>query len=230
MYGSGSFDISFFDSAVDRYVKNQSLIATAGNIRNRFLGGPTSSGKDSALPREPPLLQSARVKRKLKTIVPPEPCGIDLPESIENTNVQTPSPDLPDEGEDNSSRTDNNSYRSSAPNDIILNVVTDAASVTSARTAPDVGSSNMGPTYYTYPTCPEQLNPALFGTPRPMSSAVMAEYDRQREKVGKFRRASTSVEEADNSSAANLRRSAAAVTGRLAPSVSLRNLQFNLTS
>lgn len=59
---------------------------------------------------------------------------------------------------------------------------------------------------------------ALFGKPRPMSSAVMAEYDRQREKAGKFRRASSHLEESDNLSSQNVRRSS--VTGQLAPAVS----------
>ena len=35
LYGSGEEDISFFDSAVDRYVKNQSLIANVSAALSR---------------------------------------------------------------------------------------------------------------------------------------------------------------------------------------------------
>jgi hypothetical protein len=212
LYGSGSFDISFFDSAVDRYVKNQSFLSGSGNIRNRLLGIGGSSVKDASQ-REPPMLQSARVKRKLKTIVPPEPCAIDLPDTSENALIVKASSNLPDEGDD-SSPNDVDSYRSSGgavPS--ILPTTSDATSITN-----NTSSDNTGPVYYTYRTFPEQLDSALFGKPRPMSSAVMAEYDRQRENAGKFRRASSHIEESDNLSSQNVRRSS--VTGQLAPAVS----------
>lgn len=229
LYGSGSFDISFFDSAVDRYVKNQSLIATlsgGGKIRNRLLGS-----SPDAPAREPPLLQSARVRRKLKTIVPPEPCGIDLPETSENALVVKAAPKLPvdDDDDEELSHVDENSFRS-APESVprILAAGTDTSSIASAGTTNTPLSPSKGPVYYTYPTFPERLDPNLFGNPRPMSSAVMAEYDRQREKTGKFRRVSSLVEESDNNAAHNLRRNTA-ITGQLAPVVSAPLTKLDLS-
>ena len=220
LYGSGSFDISFFDSAVDRYVKNQSLIATLsgnGNIRNRLLGGAASSGKDASHVREPPLLQSARVKRKLKTIVPPEPCGTDLPDTSENAQIVAAKNSEIDG--DDSSYNDADSYRSSGGSmPHILTATSDSASITSAGTSTNTLSTFKEPVYYTYSTFPEHLDPALFGKPRPMSSAVMVEYDRQREQAGKFRRASSHMSETDNTTPQNVRRSSA-ITGQLAPVV-----------
>jgi hypothetical protein len=218
LYGSGSFDISFFDSAVDRYVKNLGLIAAfsgSGNIRNRLLGS-SSSRKESQL-REPPLLQSARVKRKLKTIVPPPPCGNDLPVRGETTHTVAALESLVAESDEIS---DADSYRtSSGSSPHILPATSDAASMTSAGISSNPQSfSNNSPVFYTYPTFPEHLDPALFGDPRPMSSAVMAEYDRQREKAGKFRR-SSSNQETDDTSRQNIRRSSS-ITGQLAPAVS----------
>eukprot|EP00804_Cyclotella_cryptica_P013105 CCRYP_002372-RA/>CCRYP_002372-RA protein AED:0.02 eAED:0.02 QI:172/1/1/1/0.66/0.75/4/39/1339 len=212
LYGSGSFDISFFDSAVDRYVKNQSFIATlsgSGNIRNRLLSSASSSSNPRLSDRGPPLLQSAREKRKLKTIVPPEPCGVDLPVTTANALVFKIPPKLQDEDEEghvSHADSDNNL----SPGDgfsHILSIGGDVRSITSA--------SSEIPSYYSYPTFPD-LDPRLFGSPRPMSSAVMAEYDRQREKAGKFRRVSSLVEEADINSTQNIRRSSA-ITGQLAP-------------
>ena len=216
LYGSGSFDISFFDSAVDRYVKNQSLIATlssGGSIRNRFLGGGASN-KDSTQPREPPLLQSARMKRKLKTIVPPPPCGIDLPNTSEKEKM------LLQEDNDDAPQNDTDSYYSMSTPHIRSS---DTASIASTGTSPKVESSfSFEKAVYSYSVFPELLNPSLFGKPRPMSSAVMAEYDRQREKAGKFRR-SSSVEEPENTARQNVRRSPR-ITGTIAASVSLLDM------
>ena len=48
-------------------------------------GGASAAGSSE---KDPPMLQSARVKRELKTIVPPEPCGVDLPEGeVENAMI-----------------------------------------------------------------------------------------------------------------------------------------------
>jgi hypothetical protein len=63
LYGSGEADVLFFDMAIDKLNSN--------DINTRR--GPLK-GNDE------PLLQSAGVRRKLKTIVPPEPFAGDLPE------------------------------------------------------------------------------------------------------------------------------------------------------
>jgi pentatricopeptide repeat protein len=41
---------------------------------------------------------------------------------------------------------------------------------------------------YTYATFPSKLDPDLFGTPRPLPAAVIAEFDRQRKDAAQFRR------------------------------------------
>jgi pentatricopeptide repeat protein len=43
-------------------------------------------------------------------------------------------------------------------------------------------------TYYKYPVFPSTLNPELFGTPRPLPAAVVAEFDRQRKDAVQIRR------------------------------------------
>lgn len=204
LYGSGSFDISFFDSAVDRFVRNQGLLASLsgnGNVRNRLLGSVVT-GKDSSHPKQPPLLQTARVKRKLKTIVPPEPSGVYLPETGENGIVLTVEPLMEEIGDENST-TD------------MLSVASKDESLNHTSTTP-----SKAPVYYTYPTFPEHLNPELFGESRPISSAILAEYDRQREQAGKFRRATVTDEHTDVTTLQNVRRSST-ITGQLASVVSL---------
>ena len=87
-------------------------------------------GNGSQVDQEP-LLQSARVKRKLKTIVPPDPSadGLEL-----------------DDGED------------------------------------DLGIG------YTYASFPTKFDKDLFGTPRPLPPAVLAEFARQQDDAAQFRR------------------------------------------
>jgi len=169
-------------------------------------GGGSSSSTSNASERDPPLLQSARVKRELKTIVPPEPGGLDLPDAIVEGGVK---------------------------NGVVVLVVTkredvddddnDDASVASASTAASAAKQT-GRVYYHYPTFPDRLDPDLFGKPRGMSSAVRAEYDRQRENVGKFRRSASSGAEdagegAKGAGCASSARSAA-VAGQKGPVVS----------
>ena len=202
LYGSGSFDISFFDSAVDRFVRNRSLLASlsgSGNVRNRLLGSVVP-GKDSSHPKLPPLLQTARVKRKLKTIVPPEPSGVYLPGISKNGIMLAVEPQLTEEiGDENSSEGSTQ------------HTTTDIIAIAPSK----------APVYYTYPTFPERLDDALFGESRPISSAILAEYDRQREQAGKFRRA-TAVEHTDGTKLQNIRRSST-ITGQLASVVSLND-------
>lgn len=217
LYGSGEADISFFDTAVDRFVKNQSLLGRvaagsrnassgAGNenqangpgkrIRNLFAnrggGGKNAGGTSLSEDGEngAPLLQSARVKRKLKTIVPPEPCGMDLPEGttpenalmVQASTERVVKEDMDDDGSES--------------------VI--SASTSSSRPV------SAGPLYYHYPIFPDRFETELFGEPRPMSSAVTAEYDRQRENAGKFRQTANSAE---NVPVQNTRRAAGQLGG-----------------
>ena len=238
LYGSGEADISFFDAAVDRYVRNNGVVASVRGLvrdssekaKNQGSGGDTPGGarrgsrvrkffnkgvasvaEKASSPRndngekDPPLLQSARVKRELMTIVPPEPCGVDIPEegsAVMNALVVRVT-----------------TKREESVADVMDDTADDAASVTSVSTA--ASKAGGGQVYYHYPTFPDHLDSNLFGAPRPMSSAVQAEYDRQRESVGKFRRTSTS----ENGAAAaeggeNIRRSTA-ISGQLGLAVSV---------
>ena len=257
LYGSGEADISFFDTAVDKYVKNQSLIANVsasigrnvgggggGNagggagrgdgaatgagarIRNFFGGGPSPSNaaaKANNGEKDQPLLQSARAKHTLKTIVPPEPCGADLPErTVENATVVRVLPKSDDVVEEEYTGVDeDDDYRSGDSFPRAIASTSDAASVTStSTTASKANKTSKGRVYYHYPTFPERLDPELFGTPRPMSSAVMAEYDRQRENAGKFRRMSSKDGDGAGSVASQNARRNATITGQLGPAVS----------
>ena len=235
LYGSGEADISFFDSAVDRYVRNNGLVANVrGMVRDNSGGTLSSAGKGSETPsskgfrkifgggrgensastnvnsKDPPMLQSARVKRELKTIVPPEPCGVDLPDAILESGVE------------NATVVHVTTAREEAQVAVVVDDDDSVSVASNSTTASAVRQT--GHVYYHYPTFPEHLNPDLFGTPRPMSSAVRAEYDRQRENVGKFRQAmSAGMDDASDISktvGASSARSAA-VTGQLGPVVSV---------
>jgi len=223
LYGSGEADIRFFDAAVDRYARRNGPLAGVrglvrennGNgakhgdhhrgsgaaakknggmgLRNMFgrsklgSGGATHGANSDDGEDGTPLLQSARVKRELKTIVPPEPSQADLPteEGVENAVVVH----VTAKGREETTTT------SATTTPVHAN--DDDDTVTSMTSAGTTASKlEGGRVYYHYPTFPERLDPQLFGTPRPMSSAVRAEYDRQRERVGKFRRTTGTEQEA----------------------------------
>ena len=224
LYGSGEADISFFDSAVDRYVRNNGLVANVrGMVRETGAGGAGETPRGTALrkmfgkgrgggnatggrgggggasaggssEKDPPMLQSARVKRELKTIVPPEPCGVDLPEGeVENAMIVH--------------------VTTKRSEEVQVNVDDDDVSIASASTAAS-NAKQTGRVYYHYPTFPNKLDPNLFGAPRPMSSAVRAEYDRQRENVGKFRRTNSNGKDEGSPKNAGSSSARSAVTGQ----------------
>jgi pentatricopeptide repeat protein len=212
LYGSGEADISFFDGAVDRYVRNNGLVAnvsgfvrqtsTGGegggmppvgkNLRNMFGGGLSSTVNNE---RDPPLLQSARVKRELKTIVPPEPGGLDLPDDILLEGISNGVVVLVNTRKE-ADDVGVVSAHDDTDDDAIS--VTSASTATSVSTAASKAKQTAGRVYYHYPIFPERLDPKLFGKPRGLSSAVRAEYDRQRENVGKFRRTKSSEIDEDD--------------------------------
>jgi pentatricopeptide repeat protein len=200
LYGSGEADVAFFDMAVDRFLKSAGMFSDvnlSGRIASSFnkpaekRGNQNSKSARGSKPPKPstsmtknedPLWQSARVHRKLKTIVPPEPTGEGLP----------PRPLLTEE--------DNVTITTVAD--------TDDTSVHSASTSGTSGTklSQTGSTYksvqekeaeilekqkqtrYAYATFPSELSTDLFGTPRPLPAAVIAEFDRQRKDAARFRR------------------------------------------
>jgi hypothetical protein len=185
LYGSGAADVVFFDQAIDKYLRNttntsSTSSANAGpNDENRPRSAPTISKVRLLLGRSThgaynptsPLLQSSKVRRKLKTIVPPEPYASDLPKQV-----------LRQRGTIISSSTDES-------------LVGDDESVTSTLSFVSKGSislqddrKNKESSCFTYSNFPSKFDNRLFGEPRPLPPAVLAEFDRQRENAAKFRR------------------------------------------
>jgi pentatricopeptide repeat protein len=197
LYGSGESDVAFFDMAVDRFLKNAGLFADV-DIGGRLTSGFKSATADrqgvnrnapkrkssarSTIKRgsEDPLLQSARVHRKLKTIVPPEPTGEGLPSNVaeiisEYTQISTAgTTDTDDDSSVRSGNTANTPARLARGKSV-------------AEKAAEILNSKKGTTY-TYPVFPAKLQAKLFGTPRPLPAAVIAEFDRQRKDAAQFKR------------------------------------------
>ena len=207
LYGSGEADVAFFDNAVDRFLKSAGLFSNV-DLSGRLRGGGGKAPKrrngswsKSTVRRVnvEPLLQSARVHRKLKTIVPPEPTADGLPENLEEiladvTEITTVGSTLVDADDDisvlsnRSGSTAGSSLRSQTP-------------IRSRKTAQEKADELMNKkkvTRYTYPLFPPELNGDLFGTPRPLPAAVIAEFDRQRKDAAQFRRKSGRNKQADD--------------------------------
>ena len=188
LYGSGEADVAFFDNAVDRFLKTAGIFADVG-LSGRFLtSSKDKGGKGPAHQRRPskakvkvapkanedPLLQSAKVHRALKTIVPPEPTGEGLtPPPLEQVITST-------------SIEDDTSVKS-ATSSVTRNSTTSATSARMTRGGSTVSNKDNVPVY-TYTDFPTKWNEALFGEPRPLSAAVIAEFDRQRKDAAQFRR------------------------------------------
>lgn len=190
LYGSGESDVAFFDLAVDRFLKSAGLLSNvdfggrllqaAGMSRSSINSTSSSetrsrdSGRSYQKTTEP-LLQSARVHRKLKTIVPPEPCQEDLPpiSQIEDGIIAI--------SEQQSIASDEKSVgsasTSSRTSDVYKSVQDKAAEILSKSKL-----------RYTYDTFPSEFNDEYFSTPRPLSAAVLAEFDRQKKDAAQFRR------------------------------------------
>jgi DENN (AEX-3) domain/dDENN domain len=167
---------------------------------------PLSKSRSATTRKLDPILQSARVHRKLKTIVPPEPSGEGLP------------PHLPP-GDDGDGVTVPNSVALTSKD--IDTFMDDARSVestssvstrgTGALSNTNAGSSNYKSVQdkaaeimekqkkmrYTYNTFPSQFKEELFGTPRPLPSAVISEFDRQRKDAAKFSRSKKTKQSKD---------------------------------
>lgn len=212
LYGSSDADISFFDSAVDavlktvgsRDVRGRVVSQATGHdvndgvptnrrtsIANRLLG---NDGTNVVEKLEGPLLQSARVRRKLKTIVPPEPSGIDLisPDGVKGLVGGAIISEQQDD-EMSVGSTSTGGTRSTKG----------TAGSSNITTSPKTPSGPSGTAYqrhrerlaeedsekrycYSYPTFPSELIPELFGTPRPLPQAVIAEFKKQREETARF--------------------------------------------
>jgi len=189
LYGSGESDVAFFDMAVDRFLKSAGILSNV-DIGGRFwqasgfklggLGGGSGVAQKkpasvTAPPKAEPLLQSARVHRKLKTIVPPEPSTENLPpiEEMEGVSMVQERDNVPDDVSIGSASTSSRSQ------------VNDAYKSVQDKAAEILGKSRLR---YVYDCFPAEFKDKFFGTPRPLPSAVIAEFDRQKKDAAQFRR------------------------------------------
>jgi pentatricopeptide repeat protein len=198
LYGSGEADVAFFDLAVDRFLKTQGIMSNV-NVASRFRrgSGVRLNRNNSRAPSESkkePLLQSARVHRKLKTIVPPEPSGEGLP----------PIPFESSELSGGAVLTRLKSQEDFADDASVGSVSTQGTHSTRGTATKSDGSPRRSRKKsiqaqaaeilqknryrYTYPTFPAEFENELFGVPRPLPSAVIAEFDRQKKDAARFRR------------------------------------------
>jgi pentatricopeptide repeat protein len=197
LYGSGEADVAFFDMAVDRFLKSAGLFSDmdlGGRIASNFnkpaekRGQNAKSAKGRKLPKAPsgslannvdPLWQSARVHRKLKTIVPPEPTGEGL--------MPQPLLTLDDTVTINTAAdTDDSSVHSASTAGTSGTRLSQASSPSRAYKSAQEKAEDM--IRYTYAEFPSELSADLFGVPRPLPAAVIAEFDRQRKDAARFRR------------------------------------------
>mmetsp|Transcript_20122 Transcript_20122/g.47221 ORF Transcript_20122/g.47221 Transcript_20122/m.47221 type:complete len:1185 (-) Transcript_20122:1521-5075(-) len=184
LYGSGESDVAFFDLAVDRFLKSAGLLSNV-DVGGRLLQAAgisrTSNTSNSSDTRSnvsnrgyqkntEPLLQSARVHRKLKTIVPPEPFQEDLPPTSQNGDdiISSVTSDEKSVGSVSTNSRTNDAYKS---------VQDKAAEIL-----------NKSKLRYTYEIFPPEFHDEYFSTPRPLSAAVLAEFDRQKKDAAQFRR------------------------------------------
>jgi pentatricopeptide repeat protein len=189
LYGSGEADVTFFDAAVDHFLKNQGLLSSGGRML-RARGWGTGEQKGGMLSDQGPLLQSARVHRKLKTIVPPEPSSEDLPPHPLEQNQHEGGPVV---------TAIENDHASELTDDLSVNSASTYSTSTSHPRSPgkslhksiqDKAAEILDKSKYryTYETFPSEFDVTLFGTPRPLPSAVIAEFDRQKKDAARFRR------------------------------------------
>jgi len=217
LFGSGEADVAFFDMAVDRFLKSAgylSDVAVGGRLMhvgkqmaNSVTGGTggtkESSDKRPAKPPQAPLsklrgsvskggkepiLQSSRVHRKLKTIVPPEPSGEGLPPH-----------EIPGSGSDGVTVPESVDVTKKDERDETKSVGS-ASSVSTRETGKGVSTyksvqdkaaeiiEKNKKNRYVYEAFPSEFNTELFGEPRPLPSAVISEFDRQRKDAAKFSR------------------------------------------
>ncbi|KAL3923848.1 MAG: hypothetical protein SGILL_001407, partial [Bacillariaceae sp.] len=193
LYGSGESDVAFFDLAVDKFLKSAGLLSNvdvggrllqaAGYQKGSGASGGTRSSMFSYQKNTEPLLQSARVHRKLKTIVPPEPCQEDLPpvsqvETVASVTETTTTTNASDDASVGSASTSSRTSASTSRKSEVYKSVQDKA-------AEILGKNKHR---YTYDTFPKEFREDFFSTPRPLPAAVIAEFDRQKKDAAQFRR------------------------------------------
>jgi len=95
LYGVSASDIIFFDNAIDRFGKRKALPSlnfarpntapvesSMRRLLNRVIGSSNIPIED-----DEPLLQSAKLHRKLKTVVQPDPSGEGLDDEDDDLNI-----------------------------------------------------------------------------------------------------------------------------------------------
>lgn len=224
LYGSGEADVAFFDMAVDKFLKSAGYLSDvdlAGRLKHAGGmvastvsgggGGISSPEKSGSMPpkaplsklrnsisasKKEPLLQSARVHRRLKTIVPPEPSaealpphtppgdddaaeGVSVPKSV---SVSKKDPHSSMDDDESRSSESSGADNASNPNAGSKSIQDKAAEIMEKQKK----------RIYTYSKFPSEFNEALFGNPRPLPSAVISEFDRQRKDAAKFSRSKKS--------------------------------------
>jgi len=208
LYGSGASDVTFFDLAIDNLLKaydseidrsfhpensNSLTIETSarpmsapGRGVRRFLRSR------SGLEKQKPLLMSSAVHRRLKTIVPPEPLGVGLPLSgPQNASsgfyAQSTTADNDDENsiESKGSKETQSTAQSSPLTSFESPGSDDIPAMMHSENKP---SGMHMKSNYTYPVFPTKLDDKLFGKPRPLPAAILAEFERQKEHAVQFRK------------------------------------------
>mmetsp|Transcript_5650 Transcript_5650/g.11710 ORF Transcript_5650/g.11710 Transcript_5650/m.11710 type:complete len:1333 (-) Transcript_5650:55-4053(-) len=208
LYGSGEADVAFFDGAVDKFLKTAGMFADV-DLSGRIFSSTTSTTSRTSMANNPaasrrsnsrssmkailskaedPLLQSAKVHRSLKTIVPPEPTGEGLPQDLSGfAGLVLRDGKDGDEDDDTQSVTSANTRNSQV-------------SAPSRLTVPEKTVR------FVYKEFPSTLNKDIFGAPRPLPAAVIAEFDRQRKDAAQFKRKGQRVSEKNKPAAAHIRR------------------------
>jgi len=202
LYGSGESDVVFFDQTIDTYntkVNKFSFDTTPLNPESESNGNVPPSTVRNFIGRirteeSKPVLNSLAVHQTLKTIVPPEPSNVfdEMQVKEQNDNCI----ELESSGSIQSKQTTTTSKLSPiqpiktsfSDDDITMNV--------SMKESDDNILS-----LYKYPVFPSTLNSELFGTPRPLPSAMISEFERQRESSFEFRKRDNKAKQHDVSNA-----------------------------
>ena len=191
LYGSGAPDVTFFDRAIDNYLKvSQFSMDTSYHAKidtkesqPRPSTAPAKSMRsllrrvrsDLSVGNSRSILFSSVIRRRLKTVVTPEP-------SSENLPLRTPiiCSDASSIGSKKSKQTED----------------TDLLSPLSSFESPEkdvidhiqlVGES-ASHELYKYECFPSVLKEHLFGKTRPVPAAIIAEFERQKEDAALFRK------------------------------------------
>eukprot|EP00551_Chaetoceros_affinis_P007768 CAMPEP_0203671310 /NCGR_PEP_ID=MMETSP0090-20130426/7133_1 /ASSEMBLY_ACC=CAM_ASM_001088 /TAXON_ID=426623 /ORGANISM="Chaetoceros affinis, Strain CCMP159" /LENGTH=1131 /DNA_ID=CAMNT_0050536351 /DNA_START=81 /DNA_END=3473 /DNA_ORIENTATION=+ len=202
LYGSGAPDVAFFDRAIDNYLKKQrfsmdrSYHAESNNEEkdhhitrpsSRPSSAPANSVRkfldrvrlsDNSKEESRPLICSARVHKKLKTIVPPEPSS----EHLFDDN----------DGKNDSDEFSLKSLDSKETHDTAL-----SSPISSFESSISDENESESQKKYQYTIFPSKLDKKLFGKPRPLPSAVLAEFERQKESAAQFRKRGKKVKNLD---------------------------------